>query len=151
MEICSHCILYAQFSPHTVDFCCVQCMKSFEKVTSISDCKCSGFLYRSKAFSHLQIKSIRIHLFEEKIAITNIFKQLAFCKSMHSSINPKIPIYSTVTWNKTLLSWIREMSARNRYNHYQNTNLVSFETLQWFGSWKHSSNLKVKNQELFWC
>lgn len=114
MEICSHCILYAQFSPHTVDFCCVQCMKSFEKVTSISDCKCSGFLYRSKAFSHLQIKSIWIHLFEEKIAITNIFKQLAFCKSMHSSINPKIPIYSTVTWNKTLLSWIREMSAKKK-------------------------------------
>lgn len=45
-----------------------------------------------------------IHLFEEKIAITNIFKQLAFCKAMHNSINTKIQIYSTVTWNNTLLS-----------------------------------------------
>ncbi len=63
--------------------------------------------------SHLQIKSIQIHLFEEKIAITNILKQLALCKSMHNSINTKILFYKTVTWNKTLLSGIREMSARN--------------------------------------
>lgn len=111
-----------QFSPHTVDVCCVHCTKGL-KVTSIE----KQFLAIVNAVdsctpvSHLQIKSIQIHLFEEKIAITNILKQLAFCKSMHNSINTKIQFDSTVTWNKTLLSGIREMSARNStINHYQN-------------------------------